>query len=584
MKNKAVKRMLALVLASAMTLTACSQTPDDKTTEAKQSTENVDATGATPAETESEPKEPVSITMYPLNAKLFSGEVTGFRGDVLAEHGIELEVWAYSDEKTNGMLTTGNFPDMMYIAPGKGDILETLIETDKIINYDDYAEYLPHILGDEVVNEWITPNLDLCRESYSAGTGGLYVLPFGVGYNSGYYAQVSTFDRYTPKLKWDVYEAIGAPEVTDMWSLIDIVEDMLEYQPTAPDGTKMYGTYLDNSDSKYFNSLTLWMYWKGSNVADTQYMSERNVLTGDVNYIFEDNSVFKEGLKWYNEMYRRGLIDPDSISTARTDQAPKLDNAYAMLPAGSLPGYSPNYYEVFPTDSTIQRSFCTETYKGNETIVIFKDSENIEACLEFIDMLADPYEYMKFYYGPEGCMWQEEGNVLSITDKFAAWLEEKGAVNNFPMPDGTEFAIWNATGIAGAGTALKDHVDINGNALPYDPTKWPDAQAITTVNDNWTAWKKTMNANDLWDYVNKNDINVVQKSPFDGVVAPKANDSQNLTIAALKDTVVTACWKMVYAESEADFDKIWDQMVKDAEIQGAKEIHAWYKDAFKPNK
>jgi len=586
MKNKSFKKVLALALATAMVLTACGQKPAANTSESAKTSETTPAkeSEAAPSEEKKEEtKELVSITLYPKDANLFSGEVTGYRGEALAEHGIKLEIWAYSAEKTTAMMTSGDFPDMMYVDPAaQSDIFETLVQTDKIIDYSDYAEYLPHVLGDEVTNEYITSNLERIRNNYSAGTGKLFVLPFGVGVNSGIYAQTGTFDRNTPKLKWDVYEAIGAPEVTDMWSLIDIAEEMLEYQPTLEDGTKMFGTFLDNSDGKYFNGLSLWMTWKGSSIFHTQYMAEQMYKDGSINYILEDDSVFKEGLKWYNELYKRGLVDPDSISTSRADQAPKLDNGYAMLPGGSLPGWATKYYEVFPSDCTLYRSFTTKTYSGGSSIVIFKDSENIEACLELVDMMADPYEWMKVYYGPEGCMWQEDNGVLSITDEFAAWLEEHGNVNFFPMPDGTEYSIFNTPTLFNSGTPLRNHVDINGEPLPYVPTSWPDAQAITTNNDNWSAWKETMNAEDLWDYTEKNGIEVIQDVAFDGWIRDAADDSMQLKIASVADIIVPACWKMVYSTDEAEFEAIWDAMVKDAEIMGSKDIYAWYLEAFHP--
>lgn len=56
--------------------------------------------------------------------------------------------------------------------------------------------------------------------------------------------------------------------------------------------------------------------WKGSDIKGTQYMAEYFHKDGAVEYILEDDSVFKEGLKWYNELYKRGLAAPDSISTS----------------------------------------------------------------------------------------------------------------------------------------------------------------------------------------------------------------------------------------------------------------------------
>jgi len=278
------------------------------------------------------------------------------------------------------------------------------------------------------------------------------------------------------------------------------------------------------------------------------------------------------------------LEDPDSISTSRADQAPKLDNGYAMIPGGSLPGWATKYYEVFPSDCTLYRSFSTDKYAGGPSIVIFKESENIETCLKFVDLMADPYEWMKVYYGPEGCIWQEDNGVLSITDEFAAWLKANGSINFFPMPDGTEYSIFNTTTLFNSGTPLADHVDINGEPLPYIPTSWPDAQAITTNNDNWNAWKETMGAEDLWDYTEQHGIEVIQTSAFTGWKFDGVSEDQKLTIASLKDIIVPASWQMVYAADDAEFEAIWDQMVKDAETMGAREIFEWFLEAYHPPK
>ncbi len=302
MKTKFFKRVLTLALATAMVLTACGQKPAANTSETEKSSEATAATettGASDAATETvidKDSLPV-LTLYPKDANLFSGLVTGHRSDYFAENGFQMEVWAYSDEKTNAMLTGGDVPDMMYVV-ANSDTLKTLIETDKIINFDDYQDQLPNLFKTPP-NEFMDDNIELIRENYSAGTGGLYILPFGVGTNSTIFAQTGTFDRNVVKLKWDVYEAIGAPEITDMWQLIDVMEDMLAYQPALKDGTKMYGTFLDNGlDTKYLGAMWLWYQWHGYDRTLAEYLIEGSMITGEISSILEDDSLYKEGLKW----------------------------------------------------------------------------------------------------------------------------------------------------------------------------------------------------------------------------------------------------------------------------------------------
>ena len=68
------------------------------------------------------------------------------------------------------MLTSGDLPDMMYVV-ANSDTLKTLIETDKIINFDDYQDQLPNFFKTPP-NEFMDDNIELIRENYSAGTGG----------------------------------------------------------------------------------------------------------------------------------------------------------------------------------------------------------------------------------------------------------------------------------------------------------------------------------------------------------------------------------------------------------------------------
>ncbi len=595
MKAKSFKRVLALALATAMVLTACGQketgtSESQKTSEPATTSESVATSESTPASESEAVKEDVKpedcpvITMYPKDSALFSGLVTGNRADFFAkEGGFQLEVWAYSDEKSNAMLTSGDLPDIMYVGAGGVETLETLIDTGKIINYEDYKEYLPNYF-ENPYSEYVPEVMDKIREMWSSGTNGLYILPMGLGDSTGLYAQTGTFDRNVVKLKWDVYEQIGAPEITDMWQLLDVAEQMLEAAPTAADGTKMYGTFLDNGqDTTRWGCMYLWNQWHGYDSSINQFFVEANRITGSVTSIFEDDSIYKEGAKWYNEIYKRGLMDPDSISTARTDQAPKLDNGYAMLPSGTLPGWQTKYYEVFVPGTVVYRDFTTETMASvNNCIVINSETEHLEECLAFVNMLADPFAWLNINYGPEGIIWETDGNVLKITDAFADWLKEKGNINFFPMGDGTEWSTWNTAIACNTGTAIPGYVGTNGEELPIVPTSWPDAQLIMNDNDNWNAWKETMGAEDLWDYCEKNDITVYQTSKFDGLSYPVADDTMSLTIATIKDVVVPATWKMVYAESEAEFEEIWDQMVEDAFDLGAQDVIDWVIENYKP--
>lgn len=590
MKTKNYKRVLALVLMSAMIFSACGQKTVTNTTESKetQPSESVvakDETAVTETEEDINKEDLPIITFYPNSELTFSGLLGGYRGDIIAENvGIQVEHWSYSEAKTNAMLVSGDYPDIMVVKTNT-DMYKLLVEQDKIINYDDYQEYLPNIF-ENPTNELWPEQLKVSREIHGLGTGNLYVLPGGLGHSMTEWQNKGSFDRNVPKVKWDVYTAIGAPEINDMWDLIDVMEDMLEYQPTLEDGTKMYGTFLDNGrDGSYWGSCELFYRWYGYDYKMNEYFIEGDTITGEINSILTEDSLYYECLKWYNEINRRGLMDPDSISTSRADQAPKLDNGFAMIPSGTLPGYADKYYEVFVPGLPATLTTTPTTIAGAaNAIVINKETEHLEECLAYINAVADPYIMLQINYGPEGEMWQKDGNVVSITEEFAAWLKDGNSVNFFPMSDGTEWSAWYGASLVSAPNELNGYVGVDGKKVPITPYIWPDALEITEHTENFAEWQELFDAKGLIDYCEKNNITMIAESIFNGLTLPSPDDTQKMQMASIKDVVVTQSWLCVYAKDDKEFDEAWDKMIKDAMGLGAQEIIDWriqcYKDAL----
>ena len=74
------------------------------------------------------------ITLYPSDTSTASGLVTGYKADALAKRGLEMEVWAFSDEKTNAILASEDLPDIMYVSY---DDMQTMIEGGMILNLEE---------------------------------------------------------------------------------------------------------------------------------------------------------------------------------------------------------------------------------------------------------------------------------------------------------------------------------------------------------------------------------------------------------------------------------------------------------------
>ena len=584
MKRKVFQRLLTTVLAGAMTLSlaACAGSPDSGSTAAS----GADSESAEADESAASAQEFVigeigtttaedvpTITFYPRDANLTSGLVGGYKGEYFASRGFNLDVWAYSDEKTNAILASGELPDVMVIPT---ENLDAMIQSGMLMQLDDYLEQMPHVQSFEGLDVAI----NYIREFRSNGTGSVYCMPLSVGDNAARYQINDATDRRAVKLNWEAYEKAGYPEITDMNSLLDAAELMLAAMPEADDGNKMYGTVLNTgSDTGYWACMNLWYQFQGYEVTELPYLLEANMAEGTVSSILSTDSKYYEGLKWYNQAYRRGLLDPDSISNDRATQKPKVDNGYAVLPSGYLPGWAPTYLPYLVPGTMVYYNY-TSTYGNSDYVIgINAKTENLEACLNFIDMLADADAYLWVRSGPAGEVWDvDENGVATFTEKGMehAMASNSGDASEYTLESGEEITLWNTPWIVSDGGSLTSYTDADGERRPSMTTAWKEMTELSTDNDTYRSWQETtgydtwqewLEAEDAW--VTESDltnVNLFESMP---------DDMMQLTVDAICDKVTTASWKMVYAETDEEFDELWNQMVSDCEGLGAQEVIEW---------
>lgn len=577
MKRNPFKRPFALGLAGAMALSmaACgssssstaSSTVAESASESAESTAqfNIGEVGTTTS------ADVPTITLYPRDANLTSGLVGGYKGDYFASRGFNVEVWAYSDEKTNAILASGDMPDIMYI-PAKN--VDDMIESGMLLNLDDYLDQMPHVQS----YDGLDTALNYVREYRSNDTGSVYVMPLVVGDNATHYLASDTTERNAVKLNWAAYEAAGCPEITDMDSLLDATEAMLAAMPTAEDGNPMYGTVLNSgSDTSYWACMVMWYRMQGYLEQELPYLLEENMVDGTVESILSENSMYYQGLKWYNSAYKRGLIDPDSISNDRATQKPKVDNGYTITPSGYLPGWANTYMPYYVPGTKIYYNYTNTYGDPNYVIGINAKTENLEACLNFIDMLADPDAYLWIRSGPAGEIWDvDENGVATITETGIESAKKYGTGGVFTTSSGEEIALWNTPWIVSDGGALTSYTDAEGNPRANMTSTWTEMLEISTDNDAVRAWQKDTGYDTWMDWLNENNA-YADSSALDDITTFVSipDDVMQLTIDSIKDVVTTASWKMVYAESDADFDALWDKMVSDCEGLGAEDIISW---------
>ena len=551
MKKETSKRWLVLLLAAVMLLAA-----------------GGGARGL--AETVNKDELPI-LTYYSYNASLTSGLVSGDKGDLFAERGFQMEVWAFSPEKTNAILASGDLPDIMLVPR---ENLDVLIEEEMILNLDEYLEKIPHLY----VCEYAEEALQNVRDNLSNGTGSVYGLPGWVGSTGNIMGISAPTDRYTLQLYWDVYEAIGAPEITDIWQLIDVAEQMVAACPVNADGVKNWGTVLSaatDANYGYLRSLLGFFAWFGYSTDYLKYLLEADMVQGKVSSILEDDSLYYQGLKWFNTMYRRGLLDPDSINADRTTQEAKTE----MICTGDWLGTRPLYLEYLLPGTCIYYDGISELGRlTSHLICINANTEHLNECLAYLDIICNPDDTTRLRYGEDGDgLWYTEGNVLKYTDRFKEHVANGGDIGNFVYDNGEKASHFNTPYFIGTGT-LTSYVDETGAPVPHTQHYCQAYQQMKFEGDTFANWQKTMGYSSWTELLRDKNTWCESSILESGVVLNQfevMDEKMQLTMDAIKDVVITGSWKMIYAENDADFDRIWKEIVSDCEGLEAQKLIDW---------
>lgn len=509
-----------------------------------------------------------TVTLYPSDANLQSGLVGGYKADVFADRGLAVEVWTYSDEKTNAILASGELPDLMYVTR---DNLEIMIEADMVLDLEDYLDQMPHVME----KEELQTAMNFVRKFESDGTGILYAMPTLVGGKPLEYG----ITKNMTVVNWKYYYGIGCPEIKDQWQLLDVMEEMLKAYPVGEDGIQNQGTYLNaGSDTEYWANITEYLKWFGYEPTELKYLLESDMINAEYKSILNDDSKYKEGLKWYNQAYRRGLLDPDSISTDRQTQKAKVDNGHAMVTSGTTQGYA-RYKPIYMENQKIYQESWNSIYGGKYLLVVNAKSKNIDAAIQFIDMLADADAYFEVLNGPEGdAVWYlDENGVCQLQQEY---LDNYGKTDQkTTLSNGEVLSRWSTPWLIEGNTYYTSYVGPEGENREIGVESWSELLDLVYNTEEWNQWKEfsgydyyTDQVMDIGNYYLTSDLDYITN--FTSI----PDDMMKLTIDALRDVVVNASWKMVYAESDEEFESLWSQMVKDCEDLGAQDIIDWRLD------
>ena len=402
---------------------------------------------------------------------------------------------------------------------------------------------------------------------------------------------------YTWDLRWDLYKQLGYPVVNDLDDMIDLFSDMKEICPTDEIGNETY-------------AVSIWPDWDGNMVMyvkalatayygyDELGFGHYDPMSGQFLSCLDDNSPYMECLRFFNKLYRAGLLDPSSSSNTYDKMSEKLKNGGTFWSifnyAGSMayntdPHMSEGkyMYAMVPEEAT-PIVYGLGTNGGNRIWSVGAYSRHPELCLEILNWLATPEGSMTMWYGPKGLMWDYDENG-------GAYFTELGRLCDNDASYNLAGVVWTSpyTGKSYtlSGTFNDGCIQINNTTLSQDMIN-PDGNGKETFNkDTWASitaadlydiqldWQEHTGATLADDYMEMREDDFGDKLY---VIMPSVPYSESSKSSELDlkwkncaKSIVENSWRAIYAKSDGEFDYHVKTMKSQCEQFGIADCLKW---------
>ena len=330
------KKIVSLLLAAAMTVSMAACGGSNQTSASKNNSNNAagdaadeDATESGVSEETSEdeaedladiiPEETVTLDVFDQLAN-YSGEQIGWFGQIMLDKfNVKLNIIPDSDGVYETRMESGNLGDLV-LWGNDSDEYQQAVSKGMLFDWNE-----DDILSD--YGPYIKQNMPYALEKNANLSGGTV---YGFGFDVARDATARQDFMYTWDLRWDLYKELGYPEIKNMDDMVEVLAQMKEICPKDDNGKTTYGVSLFNDwdgDMVMFVKSTASAYYGYDEFGFGLYDSE----TQEYHPCLEKDGPYLTALKFYNNLYQRGLLDPDSQTQKYDGMVEDYQNGTAFL-------------------------------------------------------------------------------------------------------------------------------------------------------------------------------------------------------------------------------------------------------------
>lgn len=472
---------------------------------------------------------------------------------LLDEFNINLTKVVYDtdpEERFNLMLASGDYPAVL-TRMTKSDV----IRLDQLGILVDMAPYI-ETYGANVVKE-----LGDLYPRYVEDDGRVLGLPYGWG--------MLAIPDYSATIRYDVYQAMGAPEFETPQEYYDILKQMIEANPTNANGEKVYAMSWNDRATIVDGINTIAGAWglKAGYKEDAD-----NNLTHWIN-----TTEGKELTAYYNQIHRDGLFDPDAFSNKYDDWKTKFSNERIIGHIGAwYMGWNAGHevWQKTNDDWTDDQRFMQVSIKaagaekaylspkdttGWGYTVITDKAENPEEILKVLDFMMTPNGTRLMSWGVpnlEGSNWniEEDGTWAFVEDA------KDGIINGTYDYEAHKYFGDNQYWLTHPQGSMSDDPSVN---------TWIDQ----CFNDE-AKWKIILNENMAGTSYDNSAMSQIVFLPDDPISIIKQQ---------VEDSISSTWTKAVLSNSPEEFEENYAAMVKQLDKAGVNDLQAFVTEQYKIN-
>lgn len=521
----------------------------------------------------SKKNEVIKLNVYSQLAN-FSGKQIGWSADILKKKfNVELNIIPEGDGVFETRMTSGNLGDIV-VWGADNDKYPLAVKNNLLFGWEDdnvLDEYGPYIKKN--MPDALKKNKELTKTITNGASDKLY----GFGANVALNSKDHESFFYTWDTRWDLYKKLGYPKVKNLQDYHKMLKNMQKLCTSDDSGNKVYAVSLwpdwDDAMVMYVKAMATAYYGY-----DELALGLYDPTNGKYHDALEENGPYLEMLKWFNDLYQDGLIDPDSMTQTYDEMIAKVQNGGTLFSifnySGSL-GYNTKehtsagklMYCMKPEDAS-PIVYGMNTQGGDRIWSIGAKTEYPEKCMEIINYLSTPEGRMTMEYGPKGYTWDyDDQKHAYLTDVGMKCQNDK----NTTMGGGYK------------GSYHDGELQINNVTWSLDASN-PDSDGETYNKESWASYNATPSSDIEKDWRDKTGCTTINEYMEKGkyTVAPGTSFSKETQDTTLKTTwnqvtteIKNSSWKAIYAKSDKKFDSIVAGMKKSAKKYGYDKCVEW---------